>query len=202
MTEQMMPHWLDRQAFLLPDKIAVETSEGRSLTFSQLQQQSTSFAKKLASLGITPHSKVAILANNHLDMITSIHALSYLQTVIVFLNVRLTKRELETQLQESGASFLLTTETLQQEKNLSFTNQKTFTEIKAYNEKDVALVTEIDLKAPFTMMFTSGTTGSPKRVIHSYGNHWWSAVASMLNLGLTDEDKWLLPLPMFHVGGF
>src|SRR5699024_3651493 len=49
--------------------------------------------------------------------------------------------------------------------------------------------------------FTSGTTGNPKAVVHTYGNHWWSAIGSALNLGLDKQDKWLLPLPMFHVGG-
>ena len=202
MTDQTMPHWLDKQAFLLPDKIAIETDDGTSLTFSQLKQQSTSFAKKLASIGVTPQARVAILANNHLDMIITIHALSYLQATIVFLNTRLTQRELDQQLKQSDATLLITTEKLKLEKNLSFHTIKTFSDVRRSAEKDVSLATEINVKAPFTMMFTSGTTGAPKRVIHTYGNHWWSAVASMLNLGLTDDDKWLLTLPMFHVGGF
>jgi O-succinylbenzoic acid--CoA ligase len=33
------------------------------------------------------------------------------------------------------------------------------------------------------------------------GNHWWSATASALNLGLHDDDRWLAVLPLFHVGG-
>src|SRR5699024_11625708 len=60
----------------------------------------------------------------------------------------------------------------------------------------------INLADPFTMMFTSGTTGNPKAVVHTYGNHYWSAVSSALNLGLHDDDKWLLTLPVFHIGGF
>src|SRR5690625_789525 len=51
------------------------------------------------------------------------------------------------------------------------------------------------------MMYTSGTTGLPKAVVHTYGNHWWSAIGSLLNLGHEENDKWLLTLPMFHVGG-
>jgi O-succinylbenzoic acid--CoA ligase len=35
----------------------------------------------------------------------------------------------------------------------------------------------------------------------TYGNHWWSAVGSALNLGLRDDDRWLACLPPFHVGG-
>lgn len=202
MLTQKMPHWLDKQAFLLPEKIAIESSNGRTLTFSQLQRESVSFAKKIATSGVRENSRVAILSNNHLDLVIAIHALSYLEAVIVFLNTRLTKKELEYQLKEAKATCLITTESLRKEKNLSFSFQKTFQEIHALKESDVPLTKEIDLQKPFTMMFTSGTTGHPKRVLHTYGNHWWSAVASVLNLGLTDKDKWLLTLPIFHVGGF
>ncbi|WP_156112659.1 o-succinylbenzoate--CoA ligase, partial [Halobacillus sp. BBL2006] len=60
----------------------------------------------------------------------------------------------------------------------------------------------IQLDQVFTMMYTSGTTGNPKAVMHTYGNHWFSAIASALNLGVHPSDKWLLCLPMFHVSGF
>src|SRR5699024_8951708 len=36
---------------------------------------------------------------------------------------------------------------------------------------------------------------------HTYGNHWWSAMGSALNLGLSDNDKWLAALPIFHISG-
>ena len=35
----------------------------------------------------------------------------------------------------------------------------------------------------------------------SVGNHLWSAIGSCLNLGLSSDDRWLLCLPLFHVGG-
>lgn len=197
---QIMPHWLTKQAKLSPNKIAIEHKNG-TLTFSQLKRKSEAFAKKLVSLGVKKHKAVAILSPNKLDMVIAIHALSYLEALVVMLNIRLTKKELEYQIDQSEVSFIITTEELRKDKALQRPLQKTYEEIHAYAQSDVELATEINLSEPFTMMFTSGTTGLPKAVVHTYGNHWWSAISSALNLGLHKEDKWLLTLPMFHVSG-
>lgn len=58
-----------------------------------------------------------------------------------------------------------------------------------------------DLSAYHTIVYTSGSTGRPKGALLTYGNHWWNAMGSALNLGLRDDDCWLACLPLFHVGG-
>lgn len=198
---ECIPHWLTKQAELHPEKTAIECVTGEVLTFQELKQNSEQIAYKLAARGVTKGTKVAILSSNTMEMIFIIHAISYLQAIAVLLNTRLTERELTYQLEQSEAELLLTTKSLQVDKGLSFDRQLTFEQLKKTSEKRTDLETEIDLAAPYTMMFTSGTTGTPKGVVHTYGNHWWSAIGSILNLGLEDNDKWLLTLPLFHVGG-
>lgn len=200
--QEKMPHWLSRQAFLAPEKLALEMSDGPRWTFTNLRDESRLFARKLAQLSIQKGDRLAILSTNHLDAVRAIFACSYLGAVAVMLNTRLTQGELHYQLSNAEVDILLTSESLQEEKELDFAKQYTFTDIHQLQEKPVALVDEINLADPFTMMFTSGTTGHPKAVVHTYGNHYWSAVSSALNLGLHDDDKWLLTLPIFHIGGF
>ncbi|BBP91770.1 hypothetical protein BsIDN1_53880 [Bacillus safensis] len=60
---------------------------------------------------------------------------------------------------------------------------------------------EFDLNETATIMYTSGTTGRPKGVEQTYGNHFHSAVSSALNLGLREDDRWLIALPLFHISG-
>lgn len=52
-----------------------------------------------------------------------------------------------------------------------------------------------------TIIFTSGSASVAKAVLHSYGNHYYSALGSNDNIQVQKKDRWLLSLPMHHIGG-
>ena len=52
-----------------------------------------------------------------------------------------------------------------------------------------------------TLIYSSGTTGQPKAVRLTYGNHYFNAYASYRNFEAGPDDRWLAVLPLFHVGG-
>ncbi|HYN49682.1 MAG TPA: AMP-binding protein, partial [Thermoleophilaceae bacterium] len=66
---------------------------------------------------------------------------------------------------------------------------------------DAPLLGEINPDAVHTVIHTSGTTGEPRAVELTYANHLASAAASADALGVDDDDRWLCPLPLHHVGG-
>ena len=68
-------------------------------------------------------------------------------------------------------------------------------------EADLPLLGEHDLDALHCRILTSGTSGGPRPVGLTYGNHLWSAVGSAFNLGVEPDDRWLCCLPLNHVGG-
>ena len=68
-------------------------------------------------------------------------------------------------------------------------------------EADLPLRDTVDPNAVHSVIHTSGTTGRPKPVELSYGNHAASALASADALGVDPADRWLCPLPLHHVGG-
>lgn len=195
-----IPHWLTKQALLSPNQPAIEMENGNVITYKLLQEKSQQYARRLTSLGLKQGDHIGIFSTNQPEMIIAIHALSYIGAVAVLLNIRLTKEELAYQIENAEIRYLLTSKDLEAKMNFNIPTF-TFAQVESFQEAEIELKTELRLDDVFTIIYTSGTTGYPKGVVHTYGNHWWSAIGSALNFGLQATDKWLAVLPMFHVGG-
>lgn len=64
------------------------------------------------------------------------------------------------------------------------------------------LAPSVDPEAILAVIHTSGSSGSPRGVLLSRRAFLASAQASAENLGWRADDRWLLALPLAHVGGF
>lgn len=204
MDHQTIPNWLMQRAHLTPDRLAISSSAGE-LTFRQLHEQALSLAEKCVSLGMKRGETIAILASNSVEMVTFIHAMKYIGVKTVLLNTRLTSREIQFQLEDANVKTLLASEDFLQ----TAQDVQRHTEIIVYSFKEVIeaskqtfdWIKEFKMHDVDTIMYTSGTTGHPKGVMQTYGNHWWSAMGSALNLGLQEKDSWLCAVPLFHISG-
>ncbi|WP_066192625.1 o-succinylbenzoate--CoA ligase [Gracilibacillus timonensis] len=194
-----MEHWLTKRALLTPEQTALELADGQRLSFRVLRERALSFAEHLARLDIK--QQVAILSHNSVDMVVALWACTYLQTPVVFLNTKLTNAEWKKQCEDAHVSTIITSELLRKQAESLPVVVVTFAMVKELSALPGTVKETMKEEAICSMMFTSGTTGRAKAVQHSYGNHWASAIASVLNLGLTTDDKWLACLPLFHIGG-
>lgn len=192
----MLPNWLKQRAFLTPNRVALEI-ENQKITFQQLHEQVVEMAERITSLKVKKGDTVAVHMKNSLEMILVIHALKYIGAITLLMNTRLSEEEIMWQLCDAKPLFLISDEPLE---NISY-KQHTMIEIKNRDVIPTKIQENFYEDDIDTILYTSGTTGHPKGVMLTYGNHYHSAVASALNLGLHQDDCWLACLPFFHVSG-
>jgi O-succinylbenzoic acid--CoA ligase len=180
------PDWLRQRADLAPDRVALIGPDDQTWSFRDLDARVDAAAELLFSQRVRPGDRIGLLAPNGLGFAVAVQALMRLGAVLVPINTRLTKAELDWQCGDAELRLLLDSANVEQL-------------LRAPAGRKVQA--EFDLDATHSIIYTSGTTGRPKGAILTYGNHWWSAVGSALNLGLQPGDRWLACMPLFHVGG-
>ncbi|WP_129671416.1 o-succinylbenzoate--CoA ligase [Candidatus Chloroploca sp. Khr17] len=203
-----LPDWLARRAALHPERPALICA-GQTWSFAALHRDADLVALHLRELGVQPGDRVALLARNSPGYAAILHAAPRCGMVLVPLNTRLREQELAWQLADCQPRLLIADE--------AYAAQAASLPVRSVALENLGLARsptpvspasptsssdqQIDLAAPHTLIYTSGTTGQPKGALLTAGNHWWSATASLLNLGLHETDRWLAVLPLFHVGG-
>lgn len=195
----MYPNLIMKRSYLTPHKIAL-TFEREEWTFQELDSYALTTARKLVALGIKPGIRVALLSPTSLDFIKVIYGCMYLGCELVFLNERLMPDELAYQIKDSEATFVLVDDVY--ESKISSEQIFLFSTINQAKEMIFSPAAEWAPEKTISIMYTSGTTGFPKGVRQTLENHFSSATASALNMGVDAGDVWLCTMPLFHISGF
>lgn len=193
-----MGNWLTTQVRERPNQIAVSDST-MQLTFAEVQVQVVDMAERLTSV-LDGNRRVALITPNTITGYMIVLALQQLGRQIVLLNRRLSAKELQYQVEHAEVTQVIQDDDF--EHVLAGVKQVTFTEVESAERLPVRLVDNFELSDVTSIMFTSGTTGRPKGVEQTFGNHYASAQATAKNFGLTAEDTWLTVVPLFHISGF
>ncbi|AYC29921.1 o-succinylbenzoate--CoA ligase [Paenisporosarcina cavernae] len=194
----MYPNFLLKQAKLHPSGRALSFQQ-KEWTFEQLKEESLHFARKLKALDLSNKDRVAILSSSSDRLVIGIHALWQLGCEIVLLNERLTAAELQYQYVDSEATILLTS--TEYKKTLSVPSIYTWEEIDQKEEIHFTMEPYWDDSRTLSIMYTSGTTGSPKGVRQTVRNHATNALSSNAQLGIQESESWLCSMPIYHISG-
>ncbi|MBA1433953.1 o-succinylbenzoate--CoA ligase [Bombilactobacillus bombi] len=197
-----MENWLNKRAQLSPTKIAL-TYQGQSYTFAQVLAQAQQRAQHLIGWGVQAHQHIGIFGLNSLDTYYNILALQQVGAVIVFLNTRLSQEELQYQANNAQLKACLVDPALETSVIMKIHNIPLITnQILKQSPARPYSPAAMELSDVASLMYTSGTTGRPKGVLQTYGNHWHSAINTFLNFQITATDSWLCVVPIFHISGF
>ncbi|WP_320065551.1 type I polyketide synthase [Micromonospora sp. RTGN7] len=205
-----LPVVLRENAARFPDKVAFE-DDRRAVTYGDLEARTRRLAGHLASLGIRPGDRVAICLRNTVSAVESYLAIVRAGGVGVPLNPASVLPELDYLLSDSGATVVITdaaqAERLQSAPHLTLLvtgdvpareRAHSYDEL-AVSEPDQPARDDLALDDVAWMFYTSGTTGRPKGVLSTQRNCLWSVASCYVPIpGLTDQDRVLWPLPLFH----
>ncbi len=204
-----LPNWLAQRNLESPHALALTTG-GEDLTWRQLYERATRLARQLTALGIRSGSRVALLLGNSRPFVELVHALMQLEAVMIPLNLRLTPAELGWQIANIQVDLLVYDSPNAEKAQAVIAHVSGLTgQMVADSGPTLADMSEADFNSPIgfdptavqTIIYSSGTTGQPKGVQLTYGNHFYNAEASYQNLPAGPADRWLTVLPLFHVGG-
>jgi long-chain acyl-CoA synthetase len=210
---QRLYHW-ERNA---PDRVVLTQPLGggqvRDYTWRQAMDETRRMAAYLKSLGFEPGSRIAILAKNSAHWLIADFAIWMAGYVSVPLYPTLAAGTVRQILEHSGARLLFVGKLDGWEEmkpgvpgDLPIVRLPLSPATEGEAWDDIVARTPPLTGEPVrdgdelaTIMYTSGTTGMPKGVMHSFATFAWSSQAARKRLPMTERARLLSYLPLSHV---
>lgn len=190
--------WLDARAQTHQTAV-VFPETGETLSWRDLRADAARMAEGLYATGITKGESVAIIQPNGRDGILALFAALYGGFRATMINLAAGPDAIGYALEHSGARFVF----------LHDSQTQTFAQVAPQGMKVVfsqsltgtSPLPELAPDDHALLMYTSGTTGKPKGVVHSHASllagGWTTAVAHEL----TPQDRGFCVLPIYHING-
>lgn len=196
-----MNDWLARLSRECPDAAALITSRHR-LNWLDLAECARLRAGILAEQGIGRDSVVAVEAENSLEAVCWMHAVFWLGATLFPLQPRLPPIVLKQRLSRLAPAALVTGDP----GRVAATALPGECPVLALMPPDKSTNSgpppaDMEDKDILTILWTSGSSGPARAVPLSMANHVASTRAIARRLGVTVNDRWLLCLPLDHIGG-
>lgn len=194
--------WVRKWATINAGGGAVSHRDER-LTWAELDRHVDVLAHRLRSLGVRRGDRVGCLMNNCAQFLETLHAVSRIGAVFVPVNVRYAPPELAYAVEHVGMSLLVT--------------EAHFDSLVARSGLDLPTLHKEkwpvdDGSAPRSepaarwedegfLLFTSGTTGTPRAVLHAHEAFMWGSMDAILIHAYSNQDRLVTPLPLCYTGG-
>jgi fatty-acyl-CoA synthase len=211
--------YLDRAVELYGDNIGVVAHDGTEYTYSELGERVDRLSNALRGWGVEKGDRVALLAPNSHYFIETLYATMQLGALFVPLNVRLQPEEYDYLFGDCDPTIVIA-DNAYAEKLEHLKEDNDVIEWIAYRADNTegewrdyeTVLDEASPESPerpdisedddATILYTSGTTGDPKGVVHTHRIQHYHALIHAHHMELTDDDTLLWTSPMFHINGW
>lgn len=180
-----------QQAKATPNSTALEF-ENEKITYAQLAELTNQVANYFLAQGLRPGQIVAVSMERSPNLIASLLAILQCGAAYLPLDPKFPNERLEFMLEDSEASFFLTTKALSD--SLPNSSKKILIEdvLSAIGQYSILPITLlVSQKETAYMMYTSGSTGKPKGVTVTHKNLVNFLYSMAIEPGITADDKLL-----------
>ena len=187
--------WLRYGAEHYPNRICIN-----EYTYNDIYRGVVHVARKLEPLQA---SRIAILSDNSVMMAIYVLATMLVHKELLLLNVHLKPKEIENQLAQLDVTTVLNSVERREQlpNSISTIVFESLESILSDLEPEDTFDWTFKDSGVAAIMNTSATTGQFKSVPLRWGQIRAHVQASQKVLGRTEEDNWLMVLPLFHVSG-
>jgi acyl-CoA synthetase (AMP-forming)/AMP-acid ligase II len=188
-----------------PDKVAIiDLGAGRERRFSyrDFEEQANAVARALAGRGLAHGDRIAILAANRFEYLTTVHGIMRAGFVAVPVNFKFPPATIDYIVHDSGAKLVfcdaprldsapkdlprICFDSGSGDDFASFLKPGPFTPITPADRE------------PAMFLYTSGSTGRPKGVVLSHQSHIWVVEQRMAAQDMT-RHRFLVAAPLYHM---
>lgn len=205
-------HYPARAARRGPERVALIDGERRR-SYGELDARATRLARALLGLGLRPGERVAIVQENRIEYVESAISIARAGGALVPMLGALTEAEHAFMVRDSEARYVLalSPEAAPRARAAAADGAKVLVLGDADGGADLAALASRESAEPLSIegapsslaqiLYTSGTTGRPKGVTHSYASAAAAMGAWATAFHVGPEDRLLGQLALSHFGG-
>jgi long-chain acyl-CoA synthetase len=196
---------LERSALYHADRPALIFGE-RRWTYAELDRDVSTLAAGFAALGLARGERVALHLPNRPEFVLAYYAAQKAGLVPLSLNITYKAEELEYIITNAAAAAVITADGIvanlpPRERTPSVRHRLHAKELDAVRGRAPLRAVACDREDVAAILYTSATTGRPKGVMLTHANVVSNAYATVHHLRMTEGDRGLCALPMFHCFG-
>jgi len=154
--------------------------QGRTYTFGELEARSNRAAHALLARGFTKGDRLGVYLANCVELIDLFLACVKLGVIFVPINILYREREIAHIVNDAEPREVISGDV-------------------AYADDATRPIVMNDGDTPAAIIYTSGTTGASKGAVLTHNNFASNAVNLLTTWQITAADRFLLPLPLFHI---